>query len=203
MLSVRQINSQLARAVVELHHYLHRKPVVSHAFGLYEAEELVGVVTFGPPASRNVQTGACPSDPNLVTELNRLWVDDRMERNTESFFVSRALKLLPPRIVVSYADTSFGHLGFIYRACNFLYAGWTDMDRKTPRYDYIVPGKHSRDAFRCGDGRDAVKVRRKPKVRYWAVTGNKRDRKALKILMQWSDLCWKQLPPPQPQGAGA
>ena len=24
------------------------------------------------------------------------------------------------------------------------------MERKTPRYDYIAPGKHTRDAFRGG-----------------------------------------------------
>ena len=45
--------------------------------------------------------------------------------------------MLPPRIVVSYADPLWGHYGYIYRALNFRYAGWTDMERKTPRYDYI------------------------------------------------------------------
>lgn len=32
-------------------------------------------------ASRHLQVGACPSDPSLVLELNRLWVHDRMPRN--------------------------------------------------------------------------------------------------------------------------
>ena len=116
-----------------------------------------------------------------------------MPRNTESWFVARALALLPPKIVLSYADTAAGHMGYIYRASNFHYAGWTDMERKTPRFDYIAPGKHSRDAFRNGF---TARVRRKPKVKYWTVTGNRRERKRLEAQCLWPKLDWKTNPPP-------
>lgn len=102
-----------------------------------------------------------------------------------------ALRMLPPRIVVSYADTKFGHIGYIYRASNFNYAGWTDMERKTPRYDYLAPGKHTRDAFRNGAGAQSVKVRRKPKHKYWTTTGDRRERKRLAKLCGWPLLSWK------------
>lgn len=192
---VRPIASQLARSTVEEEHYLHRKPPVSFAFGLLEGDKILGVVTFGTPPSRHLQMGVCPSDPSLVTELNRLWVHDQMPTNTASWFVSRALKQLPPRIVVSYADTTWGHMGYVYRALNFRYAGWTDMERKTPRYDYLPadPKTHTRDAFRNGYER---KVRRKPKVKYWITTGTKTERKHLASLCFWPDLSWKELPPP-------
>jgi hypothetical protein len=116
--------------------------------------------------------------------------------------------LLPPRIVLSYADTAAGHMGYVYRACNFFYGGWTDMDRKTPRFDYVPPTqdgdvglfgqgpavvKHSRDAFRGGF---SERVRRKPKVRYWIATGTRRDRHRLERACRWPKLSWKDQPPP-------
>lgn len=192
---VEPMASRDAAAMVVEHHYLHRRPPISFAYALHHRGQVVGVVTFGVPASRHLQKSACPADPQQVIELNRLWVHDDMPRNSESWFVSRALKMLPPRIVVSYADTREGHYGYVYRALNFHYAGWTDMDRKTPRYDYIPldPSAHSRDAFRNGYSK---KVRRLPKVRYWLTTGTKRERRALESMCGWARMDWTETPPP-------
>ena len=74
---------QIAGRLVTQHHYLHRRPPISDAYGIDDAGDIVGVVTFGTPASRHLQKSACPSDPSKVTELNRLWVHDDMPRNTE------------------------------------------------------------------------------------------------------------------------
>jgi hypothetical protein len=188
------ISRREAIALVVAHHYMHRKPPVSFCFGLIDDfGNTKGCITFGTPASHHMLIGACKAAPENVIELNRLWCHDDMPRNTESWFVSRALALLPPKIVLSYADTAAGHMGYIYRAANFYYAGWTDMERKTPRFDYIAPGKHSRDAFRNGF---TDRVRRKPKVKYWTVTGNRRERKRLEASCLWPKLNWKTNPPP-------
>ncbi len=189
-LSVVPIKKQQAAALVQERHYLHRKPPISYAFGLYQDAVIQGVCIFGVPPSRHLQMSACPSNPSSVLELNRLWVDDSMARNTESWFVSRCLKQLPALIVVSYADTAYHHRGFIYRALSWRFAGLTDEGRKTPRFDYLVPGKHSREAFRSGQGVNAEKVRRRPKYRYWTVTGNRRERRALSALCGWPDKPW-------------
>jgi len=195
-LSVAPVDKRLATSLVVAHHYLHRRPNISFAFGLFEGAACVGVCTLGTPPSREMQFGACPQDPGLVIELNRLWVADALPKNTESWFVSRALAALPPLIVISYADTAHGHFGYVYRALNFHYAGWTDMDRKTARFDYVTPGKHSRDAFRNGEQRFAERVRRSPKVKYWTLTGNRRERAALAALCVLPIMSWKQSPPP-------
>ena len=194
MIEVTLIPSSEAAALVVEHHYLHRRPPISCAVGLVSGR-VRGVLTFGVPPSRHLQQSACPSDPDLVLELNRLWTEDDLPRNTESWFVARALRLLPPRIIVSYADTKQGHLGYVYRASNFNYAGWTDMERKTPRFDYLPadPQTHTRDAFRNGY---VAKRRRLPKVKYWTTTGNRRERKALADLCGWPSLDWHTLPPP-------
>ena len=197
MLRVGLISKLEATRLVVAHHYMHRKPPLSYALGLFnEAGETKGVVTFGTPASHHMLIGACRAAPENVIELNRLWVADDLPRNSESWFISRALALLPPKIVLSYADTAAGHMGYVYRASNFHYAGWTDMDRKTPRFDYITPGMHTRDAFRKGERRFTERVRRKPKVLYWITTGNRRERKALEAQCLWPKMDWKLNPPP-------
>lgn len=201
------LDAKTAARLVVAHHYLHRRPPISHAFGIHVGGKLMGCVTYGTPASRHLQKSACPSSPDRVIELNRLWLDDELPRNSESWFVSRTLKMLPPRIVVSYADPLFGHYGIIYRALNFHYAGWTDMERKTPRFDYIPldPTKHTRDAFRDGPGLSGVAYRRRrvAKVKYWITTGTPTDRKVLNKLCGWPRYDWHVLPPPEPAAAEA
>lgn len=193
---VQPISKQEATRLVVAHHYMHRRPPISFAFGLIDGGVTKGVITFGTPASNHMLAGACPSNPAVAIELNRMWCCDSLPRNTESWFLSRALGMLPPRIVLSYADTKEGHMGHVYRAANFYYAGWTDMERKTARFDYVTPGMHTRDAFRKGERRFTDKVRRKPKVRYWTVTGTRRDRHRLAALCQWPRMSWKDTPPP-------
>lgn len=178
-------------------HYLRRKPPMSDVFEWMDGSRVLAVLTTGVPASRHMQIGACPDDPDLVVELNRLWVADDQPHGTASWFIAQCLRQMPPRIVLSYADTAASHDGTVYRAANFYYAGWTDMERKTPRYDYLSPeGLHTRDAFRKGRGAASVKVRRRPKAKYWTVTGNKSDRRRLKRACQWPILDWMEYPVP-------
>lgn len=195
--TVAAIAPHTASRLVIARHYLHRRPPISYAFGLMVGTDLLGCVTYGTPASRHLQISACPTQPGLVVELNRLWLDDCLPTNSESWFVSKTLRLLPPRIVVSYADPMQGHYGYVYRALNFRYAGWTDMDRKTPRYDYIPhdPTHHTREAFRSGY---ASKRRRVAKVKYWTTTGTRTDRRRLTALCGWPSLDWHVQPPPIP-----
>jgi hypothetical protein len=190
------ISKKEATRLVIKNHYMHRRPPISYAFGLIVDGATLGVVTFGTPASRHMQIGACPSSPESVVELNRLWICDSLPRNSETWFLAQVFRKLPPLIVLSYADTAEGHMGYVYRAANFYYAGWTDMERKTARFDYVVPGLHTRDAFRKGEIRFTDRVRRRPKVKYWTTTGDRRQRRALKQKCLWPVLDWKLLPPP-------
>lgn len=196
--TVGAIDKQTANELVVRHHYLHRRPSNRFSFGLYgENGDVLGAVVFGAPASRHMQKSVCPGDPDAVIELCRLWVHDSCPRNTESFFVAHALRALPSLLVVSYADTAWGHVGTIYRALNFHYAGWTDMERKTPRYDYIPPdGLHTRESFRGGEAKWTHRVRRKPKAKYWIATGDRRERKALERACGWPSIGWDRFPVP-------
>lgn len=121
---VRPIDYQTAMDTVVRNHYLHRRCPCSMAFGLFKGDELVGVVTYGVPCSSTLLKGICGEDEmHNVYELNRLWIRDDVPRNAASYFVSRTLKQLDKEIVVSFADTSVGHVGYVYQATNFLYCG--------------------------------------------------------------------------------
>ena len=58
-------------------HYAKRMCPISYAFGLYENTQLVGVVTYGVPASPFLCMGVCGEEhKDIVLELNRLCLND-------------------------------------------------------------------------------------------------------------------------------
>jgi hypothetical protein len=123
---IQQVDYQTAMQLVIERHYLHRKAPCSWAFGLFEAmtNNLVGVVIYGVPASSTLLKGICgPDEAQNVYELTRLWVDDAVPKNGESYLVGNTLGKVNREIIVSYADTSQNHVGVIYQASNFLYTG--------------------------------------------------------------------------------
>lgn len=123
--SISEIDKALAMETVVREHYLHRKCPCSHAYGLFSPSgELVGVVTYGVPPSSTLLKGVCgPEQARNVYELNRLWVADSVPKNAESWLISRTVPLLDREIIVSFADTSQGHVGYVYQAANWLYCG--------------------------------------------------------------------------------
>lgn len=159
-------------------HYAHRMPSISYAFGLYGDASLIGICTFGSPASAPLRIGVAGQEmAGYVIELNRLCVESG-EENITSWFVSRCLKEIGEKIVVSYADTRQGHVGKIYQACNFIFTGTTKA-----RSDISAGnGKHSRHYDRNTNYKEN-RVLRSSKHRYIYISGNKRfKRKALNAL---------------------
>ena len=123
-------------------HYAKRIPLIMHSFGLYVDKKLDGIITYGMPASPALCVGVCGEDHrHLVLELNRLCLLNN-KKNQASFLVGNSLKLLPkPSIVVSYADTSMNHNGYIYQATNFIYTG---LSAKRTEWRIRGSNRHSR-----------------------------------------------------------
>ena len=160
-------------------HYAKRMPSISFAYGLYRYDEMVGMVSYGTPASPFLCKGICGEEhKKSVIELNRLVLKDNLP-NEASFLVSRSLKLLPkPKVVVSYADTAQDHAGIIYQACNFLFTGTTK-----PRTDMAgSEGKHSR--HHLGDRKN--RINRSAKHRYVYFIGSKKDKKTLRNALRYT-----------------
>ncbi|MGG7128930.1 hypothetical protein ACQPUH_15445, partial [Clostridium perfringens] len=123
--TVSEVDRAEAMRIVVERHYLHRKAPCSVAFGLFDpAGELRGVVLYGVPASVPLVKGVLGAENrSLVGELTRLWVDDDAPRNGESFLIGRSISRSGFPVLVSFADTSEGHLGTVYQASNWLYTG--------------------------------------------------------------------------------
>jgi len=136
---IKEIDFKTAMEVLIEKHYLHRQAPYSHAYGLFRKEDnaLLGVVNYGVCASTTLLKGICgEEEKSNVYELNRLWVDDCVPRNGESYLIGNTLKMLDKEIVVSYADAGQGHTGYVYQATNFLYTGMS-----APFKDWVVKGK--------------------------------------------------------------
>jgi hypothetical protein len=179
--------AQAAPFILEIH-YAKRFPPYSHLFGLIEDGKLVGVVSYGPPASPQVarSIGIYP-----VLELNRLVITTQT-KNAASFLVGRSLRFLPsPIAVVSYADGMQGHIGYIYQATNFLYTG-----SPTAHDNYYLVGNkltHPRSLAARGitapvqwakENRIEI-VKSKPKHRYVFLRGGKSELKKFRGALKW------------------
>ena len=148
--TIQRIDNSVANNYQKERHYLKRKSQAMFSFGLFNDLDLIGVCIFGIPASVSLCKGIAGIEyKNKVLELNRLYIIDNTPKNTESWFVSKCLKLLKQHtdkfIIVSYADTSQNHVGTIYQALSFLYTGITK-----PRRDRYVKNdsSHGRNTYR-------------------------------------------------------
>lgn len=198
MLIVQRVTLKEVRDWLLLKHYARSIPSVSHAFGLFDNKVMVGAVTYGTPPSPPLRVGVCgPEYASVVTELNRLIVRDSAPVNTASRLVGQSLRLLPkPAIVISFADTSQGHVGYVYQAANFLYTGLSA--KRTNWKVRGLGGKHSisiadisrgrkdRAAYmrqRFGD--DFYLEPRSRKHRYVYFLGNRKQRQAMRAALRY------------------
>jgi len=210
---IKPVEYKVAMELIVKYHYLHRKAPCSQAFGLFQTdtvneqpfeaveneqlslfgvaselnERLIGVVTYGTPASRSLQRGLCgDEEANNVMELTRLWIEDETPKNSESYLIANSMKLVEKEIIVSYAEVEQGHLGIVYQATNWIYTGLS-----AKRADWKVDGidgKHTRHLFDSYGGINKAKEilgskmipkQRPRKHRYVFFNTNKRRRKQL------------------------
>jgi hypothetical protein len=173
-------------------HYAKRIPQIMHAFGLYENNELLGVVTYGLPASFSLCIGICGKDwSDKVLELNRLCLQDN-SKNQASFLVANSIKLLPkPSIIVSYADSSQGHVGYVYQATNFLYTGLS-----AKFMEWAIKGLEHKHNRHIGEGLTVEQLKQKHgdnfyfkerprKHRYIYFHGDKKQKKLMRSLLKY------------------
>lgn len=176
--TVEPIERSIAKPFIENIHYSRKLPSnVVYCFGLFENNELVGVVTYGIPASPQLCKGiAGEKNKNRVLELNRLAILPGMNGdNRASFLVSHSLKMLPNRtFVVSYADTGWTHVGYVYQATNFLYTGLSEKRVDT----YQPTGKHTRNYDK--NNHSDLHQTRNQKHRYVYLVGTKKDKREMR-----------------------
>ena len=196
MLKVLPINSFEVEPWLLRKHYAKRMCPISYAFGLYDQEKLIGVVTYGIPSSSSLRMGICGFDYiENVMELNRLCCEN--QPNMASMLVGRSLQMLPkPLIVVSYADTKQGHVGYVYQATNFIYTGLS-----AKRTDWKIKGMEHLHGATIADmsrgqenranwmrekfGNDFYLEDRSRKHRYIFLLGSKTEKKAMSKALKY------------------
>lgn len=123
-LAVRRIDLQTAREFTERYHIQGRIQIVEDAFGAYDGDRLVAVVTF----SRQRGT-------NLI-ELSRFCTDGAIYSGVFSKIFKYAVRENGYTHITSYADRRYSD-GNLYRKTGFAHTGDTPID-----YRY-VKGKHT------------------------------------------------------------
>lgn len=184
--SVKRVKHEETYSWLLKKHYARRMPSISFAFGLYDSNsKLQGVCTFGKPASPNLCNGVCGKEySSFVYELNRLVVNDGLERNVLSFFVSKALSFFRVgAIIVSYADEGQNHFGYIYQATNFLYTGRTKERTDIGSED----GTHSRH-YEKGIDYTLNRKKRSAKHRYVFFCGKKKFIEKVRLSLKYQVL---------------
>ena len=193
---VKSIDSYLCKEWLLYKHYAKRIPPIEYSFGLFDLNGVMqGIITYGTPVSSTLRN--LWQNKYKLIELNRLCVNEGLEKNVLSYFVGVSLKLLPkPFVIASYADTSQNHNGYIYQATNWLYTGLS-----APFKDYYVKGMEHlhngtiMDLSRGQENRvewlknkfgDKLYIKERPqKHRYFMFIGNKKDVKKMKQMLPY------------------
>lgn len=172
--TIMPIDYQTAMKIIVEKHYLHRKCPCSFSFGLFDkiTNEIMGVIVYGTPSSAPLRRGICGDlEKDNVIELTRLWVDDAVPRNGESFLIGNTINLIDKEIVVSYADTGVNHIGYIYQATNWIYTGlsakrtnWTI--KNIDKHCQTIADKYTSKELKEKYGSDFSLVPRSRKHRY-------------------------------------
>lgn len=194
---VKRIDCKTAKDYIRKHHYshgCHNGP--SPCYGLFNGEQLIGVLMFATPCSENVRSSVFGVEyKDSVIELHRLHILDVTPKNTESYFISRCLKLLKrdrpqTKAVISFSDRTEGHEGTIYKATNAYRLGTTGSTTF-----YLDETGRLRHPRQCGvnitkemaQNRGWKPVKREAKNRYlYLLPTNKFERRELVKLCKYN-----------------
>ena len=100
------------------------------------------------------------------------------------FLVGNSFKLLPkPTIIVSYADTSQNHTGYIYQATNFIYTGLSDKRtewrlKNSNKHSKTICEQYSLEERKNNPDKFEI-IDRPRKHRYIYIIANKKDKKTI------------------------
>jgi hypothetical protein len=173
------------RIVVEKH-YLHRECSALYQYGLFDKEnELKGVCIFGVPASVPLVEGLFGiEERNNIIELSRLFVDESVPKNGESFLITQSISQCPIPIIVSFADSGMDHTGIIYQATNWLYTGMSEPTSFYKVKDNVKSDRHIYDKYSLSElkekyGDKLIKVEKSPKHRYIFLNCDRRRKREL------------------------
>lgn len=127
---IKMIDRNIANKTIIKNHY--SKKVYNGTYinlGVFKDNILMGVLQFGY-AMNPASGGSVVKDTRIdeYLELNRMWLDDELGKNSESKALSYSIKFIKNRFkkikwIQSFADERCGGFGIVYQASNFKYFG--------------------------------------------------------------------------------
>ena len=134
---IKEMNKEISNDMIIKNHYSHKVAGFATTYiylGVYIENELLGTLQYGfamnPASAKSIvkDTGIYE-----YLELNRMWIDDKAGRNTESKAISYSIRYIKARFpkikwIQSFADERCGCFGVVYQAANFKYYGEHDSD---------------------------------------------------------------------------
>lgn len=127
---VKEIERKLANDLIVKNHYSKKFYNATYIhLGVFICGELLGVLQYGyamNPASCGSVVEGTQMDEYL--ELNRMWLDDKAKRNSETKAISYSLRYIRskfPKIkwIQSFAGERCGCFGIVYQAASFSFYG--------------------------------------------------------------------------------
>jgi len=133
---VAPVGIKIARRLIESEHYAKgASNTATFLHGLYRKDdpnqECVGVSWWIPP-TKSAAENTYPPNWRGVLSLSRLAIKPHVPKNACTFLLARSRKLIPRDVwpcLVTYADEWRGHIGGIYLADNWRFAGKTKPER--------------------------------------------------------------------------
>ena len=125
ILTIKEIDYATAKEMMIKNHYSKKwnNAFGKINFGIFQDGELLGGAVFGNLMNTKSYKTITDLDSDSVIELNRLWIDDILGKNTETIFISSCFKIIKKKyphikFIQSFADGRLG-CGTIYKASNF------------------------------------------------------------------------------------
>ncbi len=133
-LKVRRCERKEIKDFIEKWHYSKNINglICDYCFKLTYNGKLIGAMIYGRIAMLGVWKKYVNNEKDL-TELRRLCCIDKTPKNTESYFIGKTIRWIRDntriKLILSYADKTYGHVGIIYQASNFSLVGETAVGK--------------------------------------------------------------------------
>lgn len=175
---VNVISREIAKPFVIENHYTKAFGKATLILGLWDADKLVGVITFGQPSGRLVAKSLDHTEDTCWEFLRMVVLDDCDCPRT--YFMGRSIKILRQKfpqvkMLVTYADQTEGHDGTVYLAGSWEPVGLTakkyhyiDKDglRLNKRIPWDYSRKHGITEQEAADAMVLIKVPEEPKIKF-------------------------------------
>lgn len=209
-MELRPVDAATAKEFIRRWHYARSASGGALYYGWFadaDSDELLGASIYNT-GFRDMQEGVFgPEHASRVIHHHRLAIseDARSRGIKTSHFIlacNRQIQMDRPDIwaVVTYADTTFGNDGIIYRATNALFTGVQSKGNlyfETPKGEFRTVSKglgatwpeRRAEAARRG----WAEKRSAGRNRYVYILGNKGERKARRLMLKWPVLPYSEI----------